>query len=99
MRFLVDANVPLSVAPPARENFRSSLGRRIAFHQTSNIAASAAFNSYFPLPTPCRVDALPKEHHPSGSLETFRYNRLRNSFTDIPASLTIPPMVSAFTGL
>ena len=27
------------------------------------------------------------------------YNRLRNSSTDIPASLTIPPIVSAFTGL
>jgi hypothetical protein len=27
------------------------------------------------------------------------YNRLRNSFTNIPASLTIPPIVSAFTGL
>jgi len=39
MRFLVDANVPLSVAPPAREDFRSTsaAGLPSIKHQTSNI--------------------------------------------------------------
>jgi hypothetical protein len=57
------------------------------------------WRAYHSLPAEIRAEALPNEHHSSDSLVIFRYRRLRNSSTDIPASLTIPPIVSAFTGL